>query len=280
MSRGKRTETETQPGIVEIHDKRHTYEIIRTEIDPTKAAWDTAMEAVGFVKITAAEWKLTGAPSDKAWVRDLRDAAAAWLAGRCLPGEPLVYYDAGRDGLPLLPAAERAQLEAGKRPPGDRRWGRARLEGYMKRRGFEPLDSERLAARVVEMAAEVMNEHTPRDRLIDCVRKLTSAADAFNRMEDADAAAAARGKKPKGKQWAAQLALEMVAADPEASARALWDGIPEYEEAGDEPDENGMIIYRDGNKLVCVEDGTGREDSISRRAWDDYMRKAKKPMRG
>jgi hypothetical protein len=65
----------------------------------------------------------------------------------------------------------------------------------------------------------------------------------------------------------------LVTEHPKATACELWNLIPEGE--GDNP-IGGFIVYRDGSKVVQVEDATGRRDkAISFRSFCRYVKRAR-----
>ena len=63
----------------------------------------------------------------------------------------------------------------------------------------------------------------------------------------------------------------LVTKNPEANARELWDMIPESD--GDPID--GFIVYRDGSKVIQVDDKTGQEKPIVFRSFGRYVTRAR-----
>ncbi len=71
------------------------------------------------------------------------------------------------------------------------------------------------------------------------------------------------GRRPKRRAWAEQLGEELAATP---SAEEAWDAIPEAEEAEDLTEAGGRLyrIYRDGDRLVALDDATGVDASIAK----------------
>jgi hypothetical protein len=63
----------------------------------------------------------------------------------------------------------------------------------------------------------------------------------------------------------------LVTANPNATVRELWNLIPERD---DDNPIGGFIVYRDGSKVVQVEDETGREKTIKFRSFGRYVKRA------
>jgi hypothetical protein len=61
------------------------------------------------------------------------------------------------------------------------------------------------------------------------------------------------GRTPKRKPGIWQRVLDIVVADPQITAGKVWESFPEHRPGDDE-----SLIYRDGAKLVEVDDRTGR----------------------
>ncbi len=64
---------------------------------------------------------------------------------------------------------------------------------------------------------------------------------------------------------------EYVETHPRASVREAWESFP----PADHRVEVEGLIYRDGDKLVEVDDNTGRDHAISRRSFERYLTLAK-----
>lgn len=86
--------------------------------------------------------------------------------------------------------------------------------------------------------------------------------DARDQLHALRAAAGRKGgSHPKRKLWAVALADSLCHTSTNDDA---WCAIPEAQEAGDEPNIERWIVYRDGDKLIAVDDATGREESIAK----------------
>jgi hypothetical protein len=99
------------------------------------------------------------------------------------------------------------------------------------------------------------NPYGPKIYLSDARAELREQRASFSRKG---------GRHAKRSLWAEALACKLAAASkPEA-----WEAIPEPEESDDDQTiqagGRNWIIYRDGDRLVAVDDRTGVEDSISR----------------
>jgi hypothetical protein len=66
----------------------------------------------------------------------------------------------------------------------------------------------------------------------------------------------------------------LVTENPNATARKLWDLIPESDATGDPI--GGFIVYRDGSKVIQVDDKTGQEKPIVFRSFGRYVNRARR----
>jgi hypothetical protein len=76
------------------------------------------------------------------------------------------------------------------------------------------------------------------------------------------------GRAPKHLSGLQAVVDRLVIDNPKATARELWDKIPESEDAD-------TVIYRDGSKVVQMDDTTGREKAITFRSFYRYVTRAR-----
>lgn len=172
---------------------------------------------------------------------------------------------------PALPVEGRAHVRPEHRKAGEPRL----LSNFVLHQGFEHDSPEHLAAEIIETvcAWRAAEDGAMRERHAYRLGELV----ALDRVYRATTAGAARaGRAPKRKEWAARLARAVVAANPGVSADVAFFSVPESFEAGEEPDAEGYVVYRDGDYLRAEHDETGRTDRLSRVAFRRYIAAAKK----
>jgi hypothetical protein len=108
---------------------------------------------------------------------------------------------------------------------------------------------------IIQEHLDWQNPYGPKIYLSDARAELREQRASFSRKG---------GRHAKRRLWAEALARELAA----ASKAEAWEAIREPE--GPDDDQTiqaggrNWIIYRDGDRLVAVDDRTGVEDSISR----------------
>jgi hypothetical protein len=80
------------------------------------------------------------------------------------------------------------------------------------------------------------------------------------------------GRAPKHLPGLQATVDRLAAEHPDATAQELWDLIPA---ADDDDPVDGFIVYRDGSKVVQVNDTTGGEKAISFRSFCRYVSRAR-----
>jgi hypothetical protein len=132
-------------------------------------------------------------------------------------------------------------------------WARARRGTEWRFRLGRLLERCELNLQFPERAAEVVNQ---------TLRKQRQAG----------------GQAPKGLEniWIATCLL--VAHQPLVKLGAAWESFPDAAEHG--PERRGeLLVYRDGDKLVQLDDRTGREDAIEHDSFKRYLTKARELLR-
>lgn len=155
----------------------------------------------------------------------------------------------------------------------------APLTHYLRKQGYEEFCNEMLAARCLCAATLILDEQsTAKDKLFGAFR-LGQVNEWMRYLREADREVKERGSKSKTKPWIKPLIKDLIAADPKAGAAELWKKLDDAKTDSDEPnirsDGQAWIVYRDGNKLIAVDDRTGQESSISRRAFQRHAKKFK-----
>jgi hypothetical protein len=77
------------------------------------------------------------------------------------------------------------------------------------------------------------------------------------------------GRAPKHLAGVQAVVDELVSAHPGATVEDLWSMIPEAD-----PDRD-RLVYRDDKRVVEVDDVTGRDGDIGRRAFERYVARAR-----
>jgi hypothetical protein len=80
------------------------------------------------------------------------------------------------------------------------------------------------------------------------------------------------GRAPKHLFGLQAVVDRLVIDNPKATAQELWNRIPESED-GDL--NGGFTVYRDGSKVIQVDDETGRDKAISFRSFCRYVTRAR-----
>lgn len=230
----------------------------------------TADSMEEFYRARDAERQNMGVPDVdvEAVARRIVQEMPAKLEEMGLPDTPIVSFDP--DTLEVLDGGE-----AARRHVNGGRVAEGALTVYLHRRGFGQWDRPTMMARGLRDAAIILDEALGEGDRLNAAWRLGAdmvRQQVFSRgdRQIMDAAEHARGRNA----WARDLAGEMVKADPSASARALFETIPEKVEAEVDP-ESGLEIYRDSEKLVAIEDATGEVSEISFESWRRYVRAEK-----
>jgi hypothetical protein len=79
------------------------------------------------------------------------------------------------------------------------------------------------------------------------------------------------GRAPKHLPGLQAAVDRLVTKNPDATAQELWNLIPE----GEGDPIGGFIVYRDGSRVVQVEDATGREKAVLFRSFCRYVTRAR-----
>jgi hypothetical protein len=106
---------------------------------------------------------------------------------------------------------------------------------------------------------------------IKSARRLLAAGQAEYAAGEAVLIGALAAESEARHDWP-EMRNRLVTEHPKATARELWNLVPEGE--GDNP-IGGFIVYRDGSKVVQVEDATGRDKAISDRSFCRYVKRAR-----
>ncbi len=145
-----------------------------------------------------------------------------------------------------------------------------------------------LKRQIAEHVEKLSHDRTPGARRLRKYLELQLESDAHvrRRLEQRELEFPSKGgRAPKRLPGIWQRVCDLVKASPTLTVAEAWKSIPELKQPKDRPmaiHVNGHTfeIYRDGNKLVEVEDRTGRERSITYDTFRGYLKAARKPWEG